>query len=61
MPVALLVEIINALLALAPQIPEVIALGESAVNIVKAGTVSPADELAIRAQLDAVKSAIDAA
>lgn len=61
MPVALLVEIIQALLVLAPQIPEVVALGESAVSIIQAGSVSPEEEAAIRAQLDAVKAAIDAA
>jgi hypothetical protein len=61
MPTALIVEMIQAILALAPQVPEVIALGQSAVNIVKAGTVSPADEAAIRTQLDQVKALIDAA
>lgn len=61
MPVALLVEIIQAILVLAPQIPEVVALGESAVSIIKAGSVTPEQEIAIRAQLDAVKAAIDAA
>jgi hypothetical protein len=61
MPVALLVEIIQALIVLAPQIPEVVALGESAVSILQAGTVSPDQEAAIRAQLDAIKGQSDAA
>lgn len=61
MPIALLVEILNAILTLAPQVPEVVALGESAVSILKAGSVTPDQEAAIRAQLDAVKAAIDAA
>jgi hypothetical protein len=61
MPIALIVEIINAIVALAPQIPEVIALGESAVNIVQTGAVTPEQEAAIRAQLDEVKALIDAA
>ncbi len=61
MPVALIVEIIQALLALAPQIPEVIALGETAIGIVQTGTVTADQEAAIRAQLDQVKALIDAA
>jgi hypothetical protein len=61
MPIALILEIIQALVSLAPQIPEVIALGESAVGIVQSGAVTPAEEASIRAQLDAVKAVIDAA
>lgn len=61
MPIALLVEIVQALVALAPQIPEVIALGESALGIAQTGTVTPAQEAQIRAQLDQVKALIDAA
>jgi hypothetical protein len=57
----LLVEIIQAMLALMPQIPEVLALGESAIGIAQSGVVSPEQEIAIRAQLDAVRKLIDAA
>jgi hypothetical protein len=61
MPIALIVEMIQAILALAPSIPEVIALGESAIGIVQTGSVTPEQEASIRAQLDAVKALIDAA
>jgi hypothetical protein len=61
MPTELLIEIIGAILVLAPQIPEIVALGESAVSILTTGTVSAEQEAAIRAQLDAVRAAIDAA
>jgi hypothetical protein len=61
MPVALLVEIIQAILVLAPQVPEIVALGENAIAIIKAGAVTADQEAQIRAQLDAVKAAIDAA
>lgn len=61
MPTALLIEIINALLSLAPQIPAVVALGQSVADIVKTGTLTPAQEASIRTQLDAVKALIDAA
>ena len=60
MPVALLIEIINALLALAPQIPSVLALGESAIKILTSGSVTPEEEAAIRLQLDQTKLQIDA-
>jgi hypothetical protein len=59
MPIALIVEIINALVAAAPQIPEVISLGEAAVGIVKTGVVTPQQEADIRTQLDAVKALVD--
>jgi hypothetical protein len=61
MPIALIVEIIQAILALAPQVPEVLALGESVVGIIQAGAVTPEQEAAIRTQLDQVKALIDAA
>lgn len=61
MPVALLLEIIQALAALAPQIPSVISLVQSAMQIAETGTVTPEQDAAIRAQLDAVKAEIDAA
>jgi hypothetical protein len=60
-PIALILEIIQALVALAPQVTEVLTLGQSAVSILEAGTVTPEQEAAIRAQLDAVKALIDAA
>lgn len=61
MPVALIVEILQAIIALAPQIPEILELGSSAVSIMRTGTVTPEQEAGIRAQLDAVKAKIDAA
>jgi hypothetical protein len=61
MPTALVIEIINALLGVAPQIPGVLALGKSAIGIIASGTVTPDEEVSIRAQLDQVKSLIDAA
>lgn len=61
MPIALIVEILQAIMTLAPQVPEIVALGESAVSIVQSGSVTPEQEAAIRAQLDAVKAQIDAA
>jgi hypothetical protein len=61
MAAALVIEIIQALVALAPQLPEVIALGESAIAIMQTGIVTPAQEALIRGQLDAAKAAIDAA
>ena len=61
MPNALILEIIEALGALAPQVPEVISLVESATTIAQTGAVSAEMETAIRARLDAVKALIDAA
>lgn len=61
MPTALVIEIINAILGLAPQIPGVLALGKSAIGIISSGTVTPEEEVSIRAQLDQVKALIDAA
>jgi hypothetical protein len=52
---------IQAIIALAPDIPEVLEIGASMVNIMKTGTVTVEQEAAIRAQLDAVKAKIDAA
>jgi hypothetical protein len=59
MPIALVVEIINALIAAAPQLPEVIALGEAAIGIVQTGVVTPEQEASIRTQLDQVKALVD--
>jgi len=61
MPIALIVEIIQAIAALAPQVPEVVSLAESAIGIVQTGTVTPDQEALIRSQLDAIKAQIDAA
>ena len=61
MPIALLIEIIQAMAALAPEVPAVLELGASAVALLQTGTVTPQQEASIRAQLDAVKAAIDAA
>ncbi len=57
---SLLVEILQTIVALAPQIPDVIALAESALGIIRTGIVTPEQEADIRAQLDAVKAQIDA-
>jgi hypothetical protein len=59
MPVALLIEILNGILTLAPQIPEVVSLAQNALAIVKTGSVTAEQEASIRAQLDAVKAQID--
>lgn len=61
MPVALIIEIIQAILALAPQVPEVINLGRSAIDIAEAGSVTPEQEAEARSQLAAVRALIDAA
>jgi hypothetical protein len=61
MPIALIVEMIQAILAVTPAIPEVIALGQSVVSILQTGSVTPDQEASIRAELDAVKALIDAA
>jgi len=61
MPIALILEIVQAIAALAPQVPEVLALVTSATAIARTGVVSPAQEASVRAQLDAVKNLIDAA
>jgi len=58
MPIALIVEIIQAIAALAPQVPEVVSLAESAIGIVQTGTVTPDQEALIRSQLDAIKAQI---
>lgn len=57
----LLLEMIQAVLVFLPQIPAVVALGESIVKIVTLGVVTTAQEKEIRQQLDAVKTAIDGA
>ncbi len=61
MPTALIIEIINAILGAAPQIPSVLALGKSVLGIISSGTVTPEEEVSIRSQLDQVKALIDAA
>lgn len=60
MPIALILEIVQALASLAPQVPEVLALVSSATTIARAGTVTLEQETFIRAQLDDVKKLIDA-
>lgn len=61
MPNALLIEILQAVATLADDAAPIVSLLESAIGILRTGTVSAADEAAIRAQLDAVKAQIDAA
>lgn len=60
MPNDLLVEIMNAAAALATGTPAIVALLDSAVAILLAGTVSAEQEASIRAQLDTTKGQIDA-
>lgn len=60
MPAALIIEIIQTIVALAPQIPEIISLGDSAIGMIRTGVVTPEQEADIRAQLDAMKIQIDA-
>jgi hypothetical protein len=57
----ILLEILQALALLTPQIPEVAALIQSAIGIATTGTVTPEMEASIRLQLDQVKALIDAA
>lgn len=61
MAIALLIEILQAVAALADGAPQIIALTESAVAILKLGTVTAAQEAEIRARLDEVRAAIDQA
>jgi hypothetical protein len=61
MPNELLIEILQAVATLADDAAPIVSLLESAIGILKTGTVSPEQEAAIRAQLDATKTAIDAA
>ena len=61
MPVALIIEIVSALAAFAPEVPAVAGLVENASTILKTGTVTSEQEAAIRDQLDTIKAAIDAA
>ena len=58
---AILLEIIAALAAFAPNIPEVVKLVETAAAIVQSGTVTPEMEAEVRTQLDAVRDAVNAA
>ena len=59
MPVALLVEILQGILTLVPQVPEVVALTQQAITILQRGSVTPEEAAAIRAQLDGIKGEID--
>jgi hypothetical protein len=60
MPLALILEILQAIAALSANLPQVIALVDSATKIISSGVVTDAEESAVRAQLDAVKLQIDA-
>jgi hypothetical protein len=61
MPIALILELLEAMVALAKDLPDVIALGQSAMSILQSGVVTDSQEATIRAQLDAAKAAIDVA
>ena len=61
MPLALILEILQAIQALSVTIPQVSTLAQSGLEIGADGTVTAEHEAAIRAQLDAVKAEIDAA
>ena len=57
----ILAEIISAIAALAPQMPEIEALVQTATEVATTGVVTPEIEARVRAQLDAVRAAVDAA
>jgi hypothetical protein len=61
MPVALLIEILNGIMTLATQVPDVVSLAQNAIDILNRGSVTPEEEAVIRGQLDAVKQQIDEA
>jgi len=61
MPAAIAVEVLEALAALAPQLPEISTLVESTKSVLESGTITDAQAAAIRDQLDAVHTAIDTA
>lgn len=61
MPIALIIEILQGIMALAPEIPGIFNLAKSGVDIAQAGDVTPEQEAEVRAQLDEVKRQIDAA
>lgn len=61
MAIALLIEILQALAVLAKEAPQAVVLVDSAVKILTVGVVTSAQEAEIRAQLDEVRAAIDAA
>lgn len=50
---------VQGMMAAAVTIPEVVALGQSMLTILRAGTVTPEQEADIRAQLDATRQQID--
>lgn len=61
MPVATVLAIIQALAALVPQIPEIVAAVETAVNLLKTGVAPTPDEQAtIDAGLEAAHAALQA-
>lgn len=57
---ALIAEILQVILALAADTPQIVALAQSGLQIAQAGSVTPEQEASIRAQLDAIKAEIDA-
>lgn len=58
---AIVITVIEALLAAAPQVPSLITAAEQAIGILRTGSVTPEQEAAIRQALDQVKAEIDAA
>lgn len=56
---SLLIEILSTIMTLTPQVPQVIALGQTAIDLIKKGSVTPEEEAAIRSDLDIVKTQID--
>lgn len=56
---AIIIEVIQALMAAIPQIPSLVSAAEDAIGIAQTGSVTPEQEAAIRAKLDAVKQQID--
>lgn len=61
MPAALIAEILQVIIGLASDLPQVVALAQTGVQIAQAGTVTAEQEASVRAQLDAIKAQIDAA
>jgi hypothetical protein len=56
----ILLAIISALAALAPQIPEIVTLVQTAADIASTGVATPEQEAQVRALLDQMHAAIDA-
>lgn len=56
---AIVIEVLEALMAAIPQIPNLVSAAEDAIGIARTGSVTPEQEAAIRAKLDAIKQQVD--